>query len=230
MRKYRSPAKRKRRRIALALAALLCAGFVLYVHYNVTQTIVSVAERTLRAEAARAVNEAVFLALSEGVGYDALVHVTRDEAGGISSLTADMYVVNQIARTTASAAQERLEASGGEIGVPLGAFFGLDAWAGAGPEIAVKILPVCHVLCTFSSDFSGAGINQTRHAIYLHVVADISIVFSARTRQFSVESEVLLAESVLVGKVPEVYLQGDLFSGGASASMRATTAGVPSEI
>ena len=100
------------------------------------------------------------------------------------------------------------------IQVPLGAFTGVEAWAGFGPKITLKIIPISNVECRFVSEFEGAGINQTKHSIYLEIVADISIIMPSGTSNFASLTEVLICESVLVGKVPDTYLQADIFGNG----------------
>ena len=55
------------------------------------------------------------------------------------------------------------------------------------------------------------GINQTKHSIYLNVIADISIVMPSRTENFAVATEILVGEFVIVGNVPDTYLQTDVF-------------------
>ena len=104
------------------------------------------------------------------------------------------------------------------VEVPLGAFFGIEAWAGFGPRVRMKILPISNVECRFSSVFEDAGVNQTRHSIYLEIVADISIIMPSGTRNFASLTEVLICESVLVGKVPDTYLQTDIFGDRPSLS------------
>ena len=98
--------------------------------------------------------------------------------------------------------------------MPLGALSGVEAWAGFGPKIHLKIIPISNVSCKFVSEFEGAGINQTKHSIYLEIVADISIIMPSGTSNFASLTEVLVCESVLVGKVPETYLQADIFGEG----------------
>ena len=94
-----------------------------------------------------------------------------------------------------------------------GAFTGVEAWAGFGPRVNLKIIPISNVECRFVSEFEGAGINQTKHSIYLEIVADISIIMPSKTRNFASLTEVLICESVLVGDVPDTYLQADIFGG-----------------
>ena len=100
--------------------------------------------------------------------------------------------------------------------MPLGAFTGVEAWAGFGPKVNLKIIPISNVECRFVSKFEEAGINQTKHSIYLKIVADISIILPSKTRNFASLTEVLIAESVIVGAVPDTYLQADLFGKGFS--------------
>ena len=45
----------------------------------------------------------------------------------------------------------------------------------------------------------------------MNVIADISIVMPSRTENFAVITEILVGESVLVGRVPDAYLQSDIF-------------------
>ena len=63
---------------------------------------------------------------------------------------------------------------------------------------------------TFLS-FAGAGVNQTRHSVYMDVEATVTVVMPSGSKEISSVTEVLVAESVIVGEVPDVFLQGDIF-------------------
>ena len=214
--KYRSRKSKIRRRVILIAAAILLIVLLVCMHLNVTRVLTSAAEAQLRARAATAVNEAVFMTLSDGgVRYSDLVHVERGADGDIQALTCDAVEINRIARETAYQAQALLQEMCDEgIAVPLGAFTGIEAWAGFGPEIHMEIIPVAEVACRFVSGFESAGINQTKHSVYLEVVCEMSVVMPAKTHRFSAISQVLISESILVGEVPNVYLQGDVFGKG----------------
>ena len=162
-----------------------------------------------------AVNDAVYYTLSDQIRYEDLVTVDRGEDGNIQAISANSFQINRIARDTAYMSQQNLsKMSEGGVEVPLGAFTGVEAWAGFGPKIGVKIIPISNVACRFVSEFVEAGINQTKHSIYLEIVADISIVMPSGTSNFSSLTEVLVCESVLLGKVPDTYLQADIFGNG----------------
>ena len=168
----------------------------------------------MRASTTIAVNDAVYYTLSDEMRYNDLVTVVRGESGDILSFSANALKINKIARDTASISQSNLKnLSLNGIPIPLGALTGIEAFAGLGPSIQFRIIPVSSVSCGFSSEFESVGINQTKHSIYLNVVADISIVMPSSTENFAVTTQILVGESVIVGKVPDTFLQSDIFGG-----------------
>jgi len=213
--------RRKRKIIAyLILFALFAIATFFYFQRNVTKVLISVSEATMRASTTVAVNDAVYYTLSDGLRYEDLVTIERDMYGDITAVSADALKINKIARDTASISQSNLKnLSLNGIPIPLGALTGIEALAGVGPRIHFRIIPVSSVSCTFSSGFESVGINQTKHSIYLNVVADISIVMPSRTENFAVMTQVLVGECVLVGKIPETFFQGDLFGNSSGLSV-----------
>lgn len=204
---------RKRRFLCVLLAILLLSA-LLFIHFqrNVTRVLISISEATMRASTTIAVNDAVYYTLSDEIRYEDLVTVTRDNEGEIVAVAANPLKINKIARDTASISQSNLKnLSLNGIPIPLGALTGVEAFAGLGPSIYFRIIPVSSVSCDYSSTFDSVGINQTKHSIYLNVIADISIVMPSRTENFAVTTEILIGESVLVGRVPDAYLQSDIF-------------------
>ena len=212
---YRPPSrKRKRRRWLYLLLFILLLAILLFIYFqrNVTRVLLSVSEATMRASTTIAVNDAVYYTLSDEMRYEDLVRINRDEAGNITAVAANPLKINKIARDTASISQSNLQnLSLNGIPVPLGALTGIEAFAGLGPNIHFRIIPVSSVSCAFSSVFESVGINQTKHSIYLNVVADISIVMPSRTKNFAVATDILVGESIIVGAVPDAYLQSDIF-------------------
>jgi sporulation protein YunB len=211
--KQRKKRSRKGKLLCIFLSALVLfiAGFI-YFQRNVTRVLISISEATMRASTTVAVNDAVYYTLSDEIRYEDLVKIERNENGDIVSVAANPLKINKIARDTASISQSNLKnLSLNGIPVPLGALTGIEAFAGLGPSIHFRIIPVSSVSCDFTSTFESVGINQTKHTIYLNVIADISIVMPSRTENFAVPTEILVGESVIVGTVPDAYLQSDIF-------------------
>lgn len=205
--------RRKRLFFCILLAVFLLA-VLLFIHFqrNVTRVLISISEATMRASTTVAVNDAVYYTLSDEIRYEDLVTITRDKEGEIVAVAANPLKINKIARDTASISQSNLKnLSLNGIPVPLGALSGIEAFAGLGPNIHFHIIPVSSVSCDYFSTFDSVGINQTKHSIYLNVIADISIVMPSRTENFAVTTEILIGESVLIGRVPDAYLQSDIF-------------------
>ena len=204
---------RKRKWIAVFVGVFV-ALFLLFFYFqrNVTRVLISISEATMRASTTIAVNDAVYYTLADEMRYEDLVTVSRDKDDKIVGISTDPLKINKIARDTASISQSNLKnLSLNGIPVPLGALTGIEAFAGLGPSIYFRIIPVSSVTCGFSSKFESVGINQTKHSIYLNVVADISIVMPSRTENFAVFTDILVGESVIVGEIPNAYLQSDVF-------------------
>ena len=204
---------KKRRLIVILVSIILFAAFLFfYFQRNVTRVLISISEATMRASTTIAGNDAVYYTLSDGMRYEDLVSIERNESGDIVAVSANALKINKIARDTASISQSNLtNLSLNGIPIPLGALTGIEAFAGLGPSIYFRIIPVSSVSCGFSSAFESVGINQTKHSIYLRVIADISIVMPSRTENFAVTTDVLVGESVIVGSIPDTYLQSDIF-------------------
>lgn len=207
--RYRRPVKIKK---YVVLAAVLAAvvGVIVYFQSRVAGLLWELSEATVQSRAVSALNEAAMQALQwNGVSYDELVFITRDGAGNVQSIEVDAQAVNLAARQTVSLAATKLnEVCAQGIKVPAGAFTGIELLAGFGPKVTFRTLPVGSASCDLVSDFRSAGINQTLHSLYLRVSAQVSIVLPSGTRELSAQTPVLVCESIIVGEIPDVYLQG----------------------
>ena len=210
-RRYRKPAgKRAKKYILIAAVLAVLVGLFLWFQRSVTDLLFSLSEATVRSLALSALNEAVSETLQwNGIDYDSLVSLTRDGQGEIVSIETDTRQLNLLARQTVALASTKLNAACAEgVQVPAGALTGIELLAGFGPRVTFEVLPVGAVDCDFHSEFTGAGINQTRHAVRMDVTATVRILFPSRAMEVEADAQVLVCESVIVGKVPSIYLQG----------------------
>lgn len=204
--------KFKRLKILLAAACFLIIGVIVYFQRNVTKVLISISEATIRSITTVAVNDAIYYTLNDNLRYEDLIYIERDGDGNVTSITTDSLKINRIARDTAYLSQENLNKMSAEgILVPMGALTGIEALAGFGTKINLKIIPISNVECRFVSKFEEAGINQTLHSLYLEIVSDISIIMPSKSTNLASTIQVLICESVIVGKIPEVYFQSSLF-------------------
>ena len=209
--------KFKRFKILFSIVCLLAVAVLVYFQTNVTRVLISISEATIRSITTVAVNDAIYYTLNDEMRYEDLVSIDRDETGDVKSITTDSLKINRIARDTAYLSQENLNRMSAEgILVPVGALTGIEALAGFGKRINIKIIPISNVECRFVSKFIAAGINQTLHSLYLEIVSDISIILPSKSTNLASTIEVLICESVIAGKIPDTYLQASLAgSGGA---------------
>jgi hypothetical protein len=75
-----------------------------------------------------------------------------------------------------------------------------------GPNIRVSVHSVGDVSVVFDNEFTSAGVNQTRHAVYLNVSVTIYLLIPGEIIPVSAEERVCIAEMVIVGEVPDTYL------------------------
>lgn len=212
---YRYKRKRvpKKAKILIIVGAVLAAVIVAVVFFqkNVTKILYRLSEASVQSMTVLSVNEAVSETL-ERIDYGSLVTVTHGSDGAVTGISANAQNVNLLARTTATLSMANLSArSKNGIKVPVGAFTGIEFLAGFGPKVTFKIISVSRVSCEFESAFSSAGVNQTRHSVYMDVEATVTVVMPSGSKEISSVTEVLVAESVIVGEVPDVFLQGDIF-------------------
>ena len=212
--------KRKKRKviIAIMLGGILLLGYLTF-RKNVTPAVIAISASTIKSMTTIAVNEAVYETLEDSVHYNDLVNIQHGEDGDVEAIMANSAKINKIARDTAYLSQKNLEAIGEQgIRIPIGTLTGSPVLAGFGPEIKVKIIPIGNVHCSFRSEFQTQGINQTRHAVYLQITAEIDLVMPTASTTVTSETEVLVCESLIVGKVPSTYLQSDIFGKGQDAT------------
>ena len=207
LKRYSARARRRRRLRRLTLLMLVLAAAFLLIDRNFRPLVFSLAEARSAAMATRALNGALTEALEDGVEYDDLMNVRMDDSGQVSLLSANTMLMNALADRAGDAALRKLETvSAQKVYVPLGAALGLTLFAGSGPRIPISIVPGGTVQTDFETEFEACGINQTRHKVYLQLSASIRIVIPTGAKTTNVSANMLVAESIIIGKVPESFV------------------------
>ena len=162
-----------------------------------------------RALTEKAINLAVSNVINRTLSYDALIDINYGTNGEIISFSANQYEINSISREIVKEAQTQIASLGKDgLNLKLGTLTGIPIFIGRGFNINFKLVPVGAVSSNFDSEFDSVGINMTKHTLFLYVNTHISIVMPVKTYDFYSTNQVMLAESIIVGKVPEVYLNG----------------------
>ena len=140
------------------------------------------------------------------INYTDLVTLERDNNGKIIALQAKVIEMNQLSSQIAAKMQELYsQINDAYVKIPIGNFTGNTLLAGRGPNIIVRIIPAGTVSTDFKTEFISTGINQTRHRIYLEIVSKVRVVAPLTTKTIEVVNNVNVAETVLVGDVPNSF-------------------------
>ena len=211
MKKYAARAKKRRMRRRLLFCVLLMAAAFVLVERNFKPLVFSLAEARSASMASQVLYGALAEAIEDGVAYGDLMNVHMDARGQVALLSANTMAMNRLADRAGQAALRRLGIMSSErVSVPLGAALGMTILAGSGPGIPVSIVPIGSVATEFATEFEACGINQTRHKVYLQLTASISIVIPTGAKTTQVSANMLVAESIIVGSVPEGFVGYDL--------------------
>ena len=189
----------------LCLALLLCfLGFAgRFLSELATQIAVSDAADLVSAE----VNRVVARVLSqEDFASLRYVRFEKNEAGEIAAVSADMGAVNALSAAILENVVGTAENRTLTVKIPAGSLSGVSLLMGRGPEVPVEILMLTSSRVGFDNSIVSAGINQTKHRLLLTVCVDIDVVVPWGTRSTQVQSQVLIADTIVVGQVPETFV------------------------
>lgn len=154
-------------------------------------------------------NDAIAKQIAVGnIAYDRIVFFEKDLQGRITALKTNMSEVNRLKTDILNIINDEILAlDTSDIGIPLGSLFLPELLSGKGPAIPVHILSIRNSDANFISHFSQAGINQTLHKLTMEVSIDVAVLVLGQTTSFTMSSEVVVAETVIVGDVPQTFLQ-----------------------
>ena len=142
--------------------------------------------------------------------YSDFATLLYDDSGNVTAVETMTEQVNQLQSAMLQSVQEHLtRCRDAELTVSLGTATGVWLFAGKGPQISVRLMPIGTASVKLVSELASAGINQTCHTIRAEVTAEMqaAIPFSRTTAE--VTYTCLLSETVIVGTVPESYLEFD---------------------
>lgn len=178
-----------------------------YFNTCVNPVIISTSEAKIKSLTSRAVNSAVQAIITDTNIYDELIDITTNEQGEIVLIQAKGITINQLSKQVSQRASQNLDLiSSDGIKIPLGTLSGIPIFVGSGPEVTFNVMSIGTIQSSFSSEFTSAGINQTNHRIYLTLKTDVTVVLPTTSSQVSVLSHILVCEAIIVGKIPDTYL------------------------
>ena len=195
-------------RITAVLVVIVTVTLLLFRHrYN--EPIRSLAQTQILNTTSDLINDAIDRQIDAGdIHYDRIVYFEKDLNGRITALKTNMSEVNRLKTSTLNIINDEILAlDTSDIGIPLGNLFLPELLSGKGPVIPVQIISIRNSDAYFSSNFTQAGINQTLHQLTMSVGVDVAVLILGEAANFTVVSEVVVAETIIVGDVPDTFFQ-----------------------
>ena len=151
--------------------------------------------------------------LDKDYAYQDLFTIHKANDGKITMISTDAYKFNSLTTDLADSVSEYLTNFINEgVDVPIGVFTGIKLFEGYGKKVKMPLITINSIKCDVISTFESAGVNQTRHTLYLDVTPDVSIVTRFSTKKLVDKIRVMIYDNVIIGEVPSVYMTGTVFS------------------
>lgn len=189
----------------ISIIVIFALGFI-YLTTIVNPIIFNYNKAVVEHNSVDILNNSIKNSLSDYL-YDDLVTIQKNDSGDITLISCNSSNVNKLSNTITSHCQidlKSLENTG--INIALLTFTGIPFLNGIGPKINIKTTPVGYCDSKYISKFTSCGINQTLHQLSIIVSAKVDVLLPIKTFEIEVNTEVLVCESIIVGKIPQVYL------------------------
>ncbi len=199
--------KRRRKRIILRAILIIAILIPLLFFYNkkVVNNIVLYSQETVFSETKNSLNNAIKLSLND-TEYGDLINVEKNTQGDVIFLSANSLKINKISKNVVEYSKILIDNQLKKgVDIPIWTFSGITFLSGYGKDINYKFLSIGSVSSEFISEFTSEGLNQTKHSIYIQINVEIKLIMPFSNKKLKVNEKILVCESILLGKVPEIY-------------------------
>ncbi len=210
----RKPRPPRRGSVRRQLLVSVCAGLLLgglTIHFfnaRIRPDIVTIVSDHLSNQISSQICDVVNAELAdEGLTYDTICTIQYDAEGNIAALQTDMARLALLQNTITTDVAQEFDNSliAEQVEVSLGSLLPGLLFSGRGPTITVVVQTVGNISAEFNNEFFDQGINQTLHRVVLTVTADLSLLLPGGIYTYTSETRIILAETVLLGRVPDSY-------------------------
>ena len=200
-----------RRRIGVKLigSAFILLGLAGILQLMIRPNIINVCEYNSKVVTVSLIDDAInerLSLLADGVGYDKLVKLSYTSDGRVASIESNTNLLNRIKNDMLNEINDRLMNGETEkVDLSVGTLSGVPLFYGMGPTIRMFVEPKGYADAVFISEFSDAGINQTLHRMIMRTTVSVTAFIPMYSVETKVCGDFLIAETVIVGNVPESY-------------------------
>ena len=207
-RKFPNKRKRKILKIYFMLAAgiMILTGIYLAAEILLRPVLEDVAEVRVKELAAASINDSV-TQLMEEMPERQFLNFETDEEGYVSMVSANTAYMNEFSSRIIKLIHDNLSSIEGErVRIPVGTLLGSNVLSQIGPYVELRVEPIGNASIDFSTEFISEGINQTKYKVFMEVEGAVKPVIPFVDEEYEVSAVIPVAETVIVGKVPQTYL------------------------
>lgn len=192
-----------------AILLLLIVVALAVFRWKFRDAIRGLAETQVRNATSDLINDSIDKQIeNHNIQYDRIVYFEKDLNGRITALKTNMSEVNRLKTDILNLVNDEiLSLDTTDLGIPIGSLILPEVLSGKGPDIPIRILSIRNSDASFTSNFTEAGINQTLQQLNMEISVDVAVLVLGDTNYFTVSSQVIVAETIIVGQVPDTFLQ-----------------------
>ena len=155
----------------------------------------------------KAVNDSINEVIGQGIyGFDYFVNLDKDSDGSVTAITSNMAHINTLSTDILNSVIASTDNGVINVSIPFGNLTGLNLMLNKGPDVNVQIIMLTSSRVDFRNEVVSCGINQAKYQLVLEVTIDIDVLIPWGTESATTVTEVIVADTVIVGKVPNTYL------------------------
>ncbi len=205
--------------VLFLIAIILIIISSIYFFNNLTPMITVACESRAKALGVQITEETVNEFI-KNVEYESLMHITYNEQGKIIAINANIIELNKLSSEISYKIQEKLNnLDKVSVKIPIGRMMGLNVFSGYGPDVDIKLMPMGNIETRFDTEFASEGINQTKHTIYMNIQSIITVVAPFIGGSVKCNSTVTIAETIIIGDIPETYYNIEGLEGAAESGI-----------
>ena len=176
---------------------------VVFFDKRVLPSVIEISKIMAKTQTLNIINEKSMEILNDNFNYNEMIKIQKDNEGNINLIQADTVKLNYIEAKLSTECNKALDdMQENTIEVPLGWTSNRSIFYRFGPNIKMHIEPIGSMVTSYESKFESAGINQTRHKIYLNVSVQIRMKLPISDQETTVETQVPVSDTIIVGKIP----------------------------
>ena len=187
---------------------LILSLFIYALDVILIPNIMIVAEGKMKAKASEILNRNALLIFNESFDYNDLIKVEKNQEGYITLVRSNTMRMNRLAAEIALKSQKELQEEG-SLGIqfPIGYISKNNLLANFGPKVTVRMEPIEYISTSYDSTFESAGINQTRHRIFLNMIVTMKLIIPFKNSEVKYSYEIPVTDTIIVGKIPRTVLE-----------------------